>query len=350
MPHIDRATIDSILDRVRIEDVVGEFVDLTKKGARYLGLCPFHDDHNPTNFSVYPKKKCYRCFACGERGGAVDFLMKHAHLSYPDAIRWLGKRYNILVDDQPLDYTPPPPKPPPPAMPTLTLPIAMVLNRQDLSNDNLAKWIAMIKWDSAQQARVQTVLQQYHVGHSERTNMTIFWQIDEDGNVRTGKMMRYKTDGHRDKESKYNFDFIHSSLFRAKVYDENRYEVKLCLFGLHLLNSYPNATVNLVESEKTAILMAIAYGNHEQAIWMATGGMQNLSREKLLPLINARRQIVCYPDRDGVETWRQKMDTIGYDFITLDTDPVTKWWRPEDGEKADIADIIINRINSTTFQ
>ena len=87
MSKIPRHIIDRILETAKIEDVVGDFVTLKKKGVRYLGLCPFHEDHTPTNFSVYPKKNCYTCFACGAKGGVVDFLMRHAKLSYPDAIR-----------------------------------------------------------------------------------------------------------------------------------------------------------------------------------------------------------------------------------------------------------------------
>ena len=93
MAKIDKFIIERILDASRIEEVVGDFpdVDLKKKGVRYLGLCPFHDDRHRGSFVVYPKGNCYKCFSCGAKGGVVDFLMAHEKLSYPDAIRWLGQ-------------------------------------------------------------------------------------------------------------------------------------------------------------------------------------------------------------------------------------------------------------------
>ena len=72
-----------------------------------------------------------------------------------------------------------------------------------------------------------------------------------------------------------------------------------------------------------------------------------ITRERLQPLINQGRHIVLYPDRDGVEKWRAKMQAIGYDRMTIDTDPVLKWWRPEDGEKADIADVVVRMLNNS---
>ena len=98
MPKISEDIIRAVLDRARIEDVVGEFVTLRKAGVNMTGICPFHDDQHSGNFIVYPKKNCYRCFACEAKGGAIDFLMKHEKLSYADAIRWLGKKYGIDTD------------------------------------------------------------------------------------------------------------------------------------------------------------------------------------------------------------------------------------------------------------
>lgn len=91
--------------------------------------------------------------------------------------------------------------------------------------------------------------------------------------------------------------------------------------------------------------MAIAYGNNCKQIWMACGGMENLTREKMKPIIDENRPIVLYPDRDGIDKWRKKAETIGYDRLTIDTRPVTEWWQPQDGDKADIADVVIRITN-----
>ena len=348
MGRIDKITIERILKAAKIEDVVGEFVKLKKKGVRYLGLCPFHDDRHIGSFVVYPKGNCYKCFKCGAKGGVVDFLMEHAHLSYPDAIRWLGKKYSIETDMEDFNYTPPPPRPAPPPLQPLRLPMGMVERTEHLDSDLLAAWIMTdINWDYIQRKRISEVLNDYHVGHGKNGH-TIFWQIDELGEVRTGKMMKYKSDGHRDREASWNFDFIHSALFRDQrltQWNEDKQEAQLTFFGMHLLNRYPNATVNIVESEKTALLMAIAYGNHATQIWMACGGLEMLSRERLAPIISQGRQIVLFPDRDGIDKWKAKARQLNYPRLMIDCVPVQKWWKPEDGEKADIADVVVRILN-----
>ena len=98
---IDRATIDKIMDATNIVDVVGEFVTLRKAGVNYKGLCPFHDDTTPS-FMVSPSKQICKCFACGEGGNAVNFLMKHEQITYPEALRWLAKKYNIEIQEKEL--------------------------------------------------------------------------------------------------------------------------------------------------------------------------------------------------------------------------------------------------------
>ena len=98
---IDRATIDKIMDATNIVDVVSEFVTLRKAGVNYKGLCPFHDDTTPS-FMVSPSKQICHCFACGEGGNAVNFLMKHEQITYPEALRWLAKKYNIEIQEKEL--------------------------------------------------------------------------------------------------------------------------------------------------------------------------------------------------------------------------------------------------------
>ena len=342
MRKIDNATVQRVLDASNIVDVIGQFVELRQKGPHYIGLCPFHNDRHATNFSVFPPRKCYTCFACGARGDVVKFLKEHLGLSFPDAIRWLGKRYGIIVDDAPIDYIPPPPRPKLAPLPMLVLPNEMIRPGR-IEADPLVTWLRSLPWDGAQQARLNKTLSEYHIGHS-RSGFTVFWQIDEDGRARTGKMMKYKADGHRDKETSYNFDWIHSALNRQHIINTRTVEVKPCLFGLHLLHKYKGADVHVVESEKTAVIMSVAYGNHAKQVWMACGGKENLNKDKLAPILKDGRRIVLYPDRDGVEEWKKKADMLNYVNIVVDDAPVTKWWRPVDGEKADIADVVIRNI------
>ncbi len=96
---IDDLTIQRILDTARIDEVVSEFVTLKKRGANYTGLCPFHNEKTPS-FSVSPVKGIYKCFGCGKAGNSVNFLMDHEHMTYPDALRWLARKYHIEIQEK----------------------------------------------------------------------------------------------------------------------------------------------------------------------------------------------------------------------------------------------------------
>lgn len=98
---IDQATIDRILDAAQIVDVVSEFVTLRKRGVNFVGLCPFHDDKTPS-FYVSPAKGLCKCFACGKGGNAVHFIMEHEQLSYPEALKFLAKKYGIEIKEREL--------------------------------------------------------------------------------------------------------------------------------------------------------------------------------------------------------------------------------------------------------
>lgn len=96
---IKREDIDKIINATRIEDVVGSFVELRKRGVNYIGLCPFHNEKTPS-FNVNPAKGIFKCFGCGEGGDAVSFLMKHEHYTYPEALRWLANKYGIDIEEE----------------------------------------------------------------------------------------------------------------------------------------------------------------------------------------------------------------------------------------------------------
>src|SRR5210317_723235 len=96
---IDHNTIERILDAAEISDVVSDFVTLRKRGVNQLGLCPFHNEKTPS-FTVSPSKGIYKCFGCGKGGNVVNFLMEHEHYTYPEALKYLAKRYNIEIDEK----------------------------------------------------------------------------------------------------------------------------------------------------------------------------------------------------------------------------------------------------------
>ncbi len=98
---INQETIQRIMDATRIEEVIGEFVQLKKRGTNHVGCCPFHNEKTPS-FYVSPSKGIYKCFGCGESGSAVGFLMKHEHYTYPEALRWLADKYHIEIEEEKL--------------------------------------------------------------------------------------------------------------------------------------------------------------------------------------------------------------------------------------------------------
>jgi len=98
---IDRPTIERILDAAQIVDVVQEFVPLKKRGVNYLGLCPFHNEKTPS-FTVSPSKEIFKCFGCGKVGNSVNFVMEHEHLTYPEALKYLAKKYHIEIIEKEL--------------------------------------------------------------------------------------------------------------------------------------------------------------------------------------------------------------------------------------------------------
>ena len=382
MSKIEERIVEHIIDVANdhIVEVICDFVKLRKTGARYTAICPFHSDHNDGNFFVYPAKSCYKCFACEAKGDTVKFLMEAEHMTFPDALRYLGKKYGIEVDDVPINWSPPPPKPPTPPKPTLVITFAYVRSRVwNTDNDNLCNWIRQLPWSDEQREMIPIVLRDYFVGHStiKQKNwrgeevvhdFTVFWQLDEQGNPRTAHYMKYNPDGHRVKkeQDRYNQDWFHSLLDRERplldangnvvrddagnvvmykpyinIYDSSKQEARQCLFGEHLLTMYPDATACIVESEKTALLMAIAYGNNEHQLWLACCGSSNITRERLAPLIKQNRRIMLYPDRDGIKLWTDKLNKLDYTRASLHTSVVTDYWKEEDGPNADVADVVI---------
>ena len=354
MAHIDRITEDKIKDAANIVDVVGDFIELRKRGVEYQGLCPFHDDHTLGNFSVNPNKNCYKCFSCGAGGDAVKFLMEYkgSRLSYPDALRYLAKKYSIPIPDDNDDERWKHIKPAKPReivevhKELLVMPRSMVLMTAKNQQPNIfIDWFRHLPWandpTNNQLSRVKETLWLYCVG-GWTDGRVCFWQIDEQGRPHGGKLMRYGNDGKRDKTE--NPGWMHNQKGIREQLDLEHNEYRATLFGLHLLNRYPQATINIVESEKTALICANAYGHPERSLWMACGGLKFLKLESLQPLIDQGRRVWLWPDKDGVEDWKQKCEHLLSDRVSITTRYLEENWVPDDGEKADVADIILRLI------
>jgi len=98
---IPKDTVEKIIDAAHVEEVIGDFITLKKRGANLLGLCPFHGEKSPS-FTVSPVKGIFKCFGCGKAGNSVNFVMEHLQLSYPESLRWLAKKYNIDIVEREL--------------------------------------------------------------------------------------------------------------------------------------------------------------------------------------------------------------------------------------------------------
>ena len=363
MPKIPDDIVKRIQDAADIVKVVGESVRLRKAGVNYTGLCPFHEDRHTGNFIVTPKGSRkhgnqYHCFVCGAHGNSLDFLQKHDGLSFPDAVRYLGRMTCIEVDNVPVNYTPPPPPPPPPKLPRLEIPREWVsgLLRRGTQNNFIA-WLYTLPWGETERARLPHTLWQYCVAGWKR-EWVMFWQIDHEGIVRSGKMMMYDDHGHRRKEQENHPKWIYNQpghydaqlryipgpmdILKPEAHDT---DIKP-LFGANLLRRYPDATVNVVESEKTALIMANYFGQPERSLWLAVGGLRFLKLDSLQPLIDQGRTIWLWPDKDGRDDWQEVCDKLGYDKCRVYTHFFDTCWTEADGDKADIADIAIRMMTT----
>lgn len=99
---ISRKSIEEIMERARVEEVIGDFVNLKRRGSNLIGLCPFHHEKTPS-FSVSPTKNLYKCFGCGKAGGSINFVMEHEGYDYPEALRYLAGKYGIQLEENQAD-------------------------------------------------------------------------------------------------------------------------------------------------------------------------------------------------------------------------------------------------------
>ena len=348
---MDRITEEKIKSAANVVDVIGDFIDLRKRGVEYVCLCPFHDDQTLGNFSINPNKGVYKCFACGAGGDAIKFLMEYrdSKLSYGDALRYLAKKYSIPISDD--DYRGDNRwqhiKPATPHQIIETKKEMLVMERDVVrltmkaTQPNIfIEWLRALPWNSKQRERLPNILWQYCVGRWG--DRVCFWQIDEQGRPRGGKLMRYGLNGKRDKDKVTGKPgWMHNQDGIRERCDMEHHEYRATLFGMHLLKKYPDAAINIVESEKTALICSTAYGNMEQNLWMACGGLEFLKLDSLQTLIDEGRTIWIWPDKDGVEKWRDKVSHMLSDKVRITTKFLDDFWIEDDGAKTDVADIIL---------
>lgn len=170
-------------------------------------------------------------------------------------------------------------------------------------------WFESLPFDKE---RIQEVLTEYYVGGTEKDILfcgnnhgpaAVFWMIDEQGRVHDAKLIAYHADGHRVQ----GWGNSMRAICEKQKSGPQLSETEKVLFGLHLLNRYPQKTVCIVESEKSALVCACQYPEY---LWLATGGCGNLQASKLLPLMN--RNLVIYPDSGEYQKWCERMKESGH--------------------------------------
>lgn len=196
---------------------------------------------------------------------------------------------------------------------------------------------------SLESPTIVRIMEDYALG-ATKDGSIIYWQIDVNGKVRTGKVMRYDPlTGHRVKDTG-GINWIHAMMKKQKLLPDD-FNLVQCLFGEHLLRMYPTKIVALVESEKSAL---IASGVYPDYIWLATGGKSQLSTDKLKVLRG--RTVIMFPDVDGFEYWGNKareVESIGCKVVVSDL--LEKNATDEDrANKIDLADWLIRYLSETT--
>jgi hypothetical protein len=277
-----------VKQQANIVEVIGHFVPIKKKGVEYVGMSPFSNERTPS-FYVNPVKNIFKCFSSGESGDVIDFVVKHKSISQREAIQWIRDFYNMPPKDNEWRFIPPPPRP------ISYIPYSTFSKTIDTGHKNYFRdWLGRVLDPVA----AWGLLQAYKVGTSKHwPGACIFWQVDLQGRIRSGKIMVYNPEtGKRIRSPEPLITWVHKA---AKLQNFN---LSICLFGEHLLNTSPPAkTVCIVESEKSAILAAAIY---PKFIWLASGSLTNLSFERCKCL--SGRNIRLYPDVGGEIQWEEK--------------------------------------------
>lgn len=316
------------IERIKNIDIIAVCERLglavVRKGGRHFVRCPFHDDTTPS-MVVGGRGNFAYCFTAGcERNGkavdVIELVSKVSGLSFVEACRWLGGQEGATATSKNTQTAK-----------TNAIchidPIFVSRSRHDETN-TLFRYLVCVFGRS----RVAEAFEAYRVG-TTRAGDAIFWQIDRQNRVRSGKIMRYKEDGHRDKNTPPTW--THTKLMKSGRLSGD-YQLTQCLFGEHLLTD-TKKVVCLVESEKTAIIGSICM---DSCVWVACGGASNLNGR--LQSLKGRK-VVVFADIDAVGQWSEAVAVAraqGYD-ITIDGQ-IAKLATDEDRRnKIDVGDLLI---------
>ena len=312
----------------------------TYKGIATRHTCPncgdkrsfayYVDEENtPLHLSV---GRCNHESSCGYHYTPKQYFQDHPECRTSDAFSFDGQMKKVKSKSTPIE----------PQKPTAIgyVPIHYVEKSKSVQSNFFRFLFTLLGnyYGSKSQEVLNRLLDEYRLG-ATRDDAVIFWQIDKNGKVRTGKVMQYNPeDGHRIKEQGAAINWIHSILKKQNVLPEE-WLLSQCLFGEHLLSLYPDKVVVLVESEKSAIIGSAIFPNY---VWLATGGKSQMKEEKISVL--SGRTVLLFPDADGYTEWKQRAESMTY-CKAIVSDLIEKHATPKQkADHIDIADWIIFQI------
>jgi len=290
------------MDRIQEVSIVSIAKDLGLRVKKNKCLCPFHGDKVPS-MSLRPNVNKWKCFSCNKSGDNISLVMEKENLSFVDACKWIAERNNIYINYEDGDGVKPTTQ-----FSARTQQVKSYENTMTTTNTldydfvnkcqgtNNSFCHAIVASGILTEEQMKHATEAYHLGCTN-DNGVIFWQIDDKGKERDGKIMWYGTDCHRIQDR--NPSWVS---FRLKQQGEipEDHDFTKCFFGLHLLQAShrDKHVVALVESEKTAIICSelIPALKGTPVTWIATGGKTNLSVEGLKPLVGYK--VVIFPDTD----------------------------------------------------
>lgn len=294
--RIDRKLLNAIAG-LDIEEVAGK---LDIEVVRHKAICFVHGDKHPS-LSFSPAKRIWKCFSCGAKGDVVGLVMTKNGLDYAEAVQWLAEQYKLSpggistgisfrnresMNFKPLVMN---------EKNTKVLPMQWV---ERFRSNNSVLLTGLIQQHILTSDQAFAAAELYRLGCTKNRRV-VFWLIDQDGQVHDGKVMSYEADAHRSHSVKP--DWIVPMMKRIRnsstgePYLPADWSSAKCLFGLHLLRTRPQASIAVVESEKTALICSQLLAGKD-VLWMACGGLASLSAEKLAPLKG--RQVILFPDTD----------------------------------------------------
>lgn len=287
--------IDEVKKAADLVEVVSDFMELKKRGNQYFGLSPFNKERTPS-FTIPPAKHFYKDFSSGKGGDVIDFLMSVNDWTFMQAIKYLAKKYNIELENNDFVFVPTIRQQEPPKPPDFIHPDGLLPTIENIKENNLFKFISA-KFGVPV---TEEVFKQYYIGIDHTNGYTkdyvIFWLVDKDWMVRSGKYIKYQINGHRDKSQ--NPSWFHKRTVEYQPVYIN-FNLVQCFFGEHLINEDIRKPIAIVESEKTAVIASLLMDKY---IWLACGSKNGLTDLKCEVLAN--RSVTLFPDLGAYKEWQ----------------------------------------------